>query len=61
MGGFLVSGNDAITLKTHEYDLLKKIADSPKVRQGADDSPLFGIVVTQQAKRMVDAATAEDA
>jgi hypothetical protein len=45
-----------VALEPHQYDLLKKLVDSGKVKNGSEMQPLFSIVVAQQAKRMVDAA-----
>jgi hypothetical protein len=54
-------GKGTVELETVEYDLLKKVCDSGKIKQQGQEVPLFSLVVSQQVKQLVDAAkTKED-
>jgi len=43
-----------VELTVQQYDVIKKLSDKPKLKTA--DSDIFGVVVSQQAKRMIDAA-----
>jgi hypothetical protein len=45
-----------VTLEQNQYDVLKKLVDSGKLRQGQVESPVWPITVSQQTKRLVDGA-----
>src|SRR4051794_20918439 len=52
----------SVVFEQHQYDLLKKIVDNGKVQMAQDHKqvPLFSVVISQQAKRLVDAAVTLD-
>src|SRR4051794_3485772 len=55
--GMLIGGSTkVVTLQQPDYDLLKKLCDDGNLRQGQEMMPRFSLVISQQAKELIDAA-----
>lgn len=55
--GFIIGPTQgAVELEQKQYDALKRMVDRGAIRTQAGDQAIYAIVVSQQAKDMVDAA-----
>lgn len=50
------TAEDKVELKQNEYDVIKKVCDYAKIKQGSSEVEIFNIVITQQVKELVDKA-----
>lgn len=55
--GFIIGAQTGkIELTQQQYDTIKKLADNARVTSNGQTSPLFPLLISQQAKKLIDAA-----
>ncbi len=50
------SGGASTQLEQAQYDIIKKLVDGNKIKMGNSEEQLYGIVVQQQVKQILDQA-----
>jgi len=51
------TSKNTVTLEQTNYDVIKKMMDYGKIKQGQNEAHVYNLLIHQQARNMVDAAT----